>query len=66
MSWINRLPLLPKHKGQRELVFVIALFLVIAGLGLVGGMTGVLYKDVPTSTPTVTVVPGTPSATVTP
>jgi hypothetical protein len=47
---------LPKQQGKRELIFVIALFAVIAGAGFVGGATGILHKDVPTS--------GTPTATV--
>ncbi len=66
MTWLDRLPFLPKHKGQRELIFVVLLFVTIAAAGLIGGMTGVLYKDVPHSTPTVTITAGTPAATPTP
>lgn len=62
MSLLDRLPL-PKHQGKRELLFVIALFVVIAAAGFIGGQTGLLYKDVPTSTPAVT---ATPAATPTP
>jgi len=60
MSFLDRLPL-PKHQGKRELVFVIALFIVIAVAGFIGGQTGLLYKDVPTSTPSAVVA--TPPAT---
>jgi hypothetical protein len=46
---------LPEQQGKRELIFVIALFVVIAGAGFIGGQTGWLHKDVPTSaTPTAT------------
>lgn len=57
--------ILPKHQGKRELLFVIALFVVIAGAGFIGGQAGWLHKDVPTSeaTPTVTVTAPAPSAT---
>jgi len=48
--------ILPNHQGKRELIFVIALFVVIAGAGYLGGQFGWLHKDVPTS--------GTPVATV--
>jgi len=51
---INRF--LPEQQGKRELIFVILLFVVIAGAGFIGGQTGLLHKDVPTS--------GTPTATV--
>jgi hypothetical protein len=66
MSFLDRLPL-PKNQGKRELIFVIALFITIAALGFIGGQTGLLYKDVPTSTPaaivaTPTEAPGTPPA----
>ena len=49
--------ILPKHQGKRELIYVIALFVVIAGAGYLGGQFGWLHKDVPTSaTPTAIVV----------
>jgi hypothetical protein len=49
--------ILPEHQGKRELIFVIALFVVIAGAGYLGGQFGWLHKDVPTSaTPVATVV----------
>jgi hypothetical protein len=66
MKFLDRLPFLPEHQGKRELVFVIVLFVTIAGLGLIGGLTGVLYKDVPQSTPTAIVTTVTPDAAATP
>ena len=48
---------LPEQQGKRELIYVILLFVAIAGAGFIGGQTGWLHKDVPTS--------GTPTATVT-
>ncbi len=57
--------ILPQHKGKRELLFVIALFVSIAGAGVIGGQAGWLHKDVPTSdaTPTATITAPAPSAT---
>lgn len=55
--------ILPQHQGKRELIFVIALFFVIAGAGYLGGQFGWLHKDVPTSgTPVATIIE-TPEAT---
>ena len=41
--------ILSEHQGKRELIYVIALFVVIAGAGYLGGQFGWLHKDVPTS-----------------
>ena len=60
MQFLTRL--LPKQQGKRELLFVIALFVGVAGLGFIGGQAGWLYKDVPTSTPTAIVGTPPPSA----
>jgi hypothetical protein len=49
MSILDRIPFLPKEQGKRELVFFFTLAASIMLLGLVGGMTGLLYKDVPDS-----------------
>lgn len=65
MKFLDRLPFLPQHPGQRELVFVAVLVAVIAIAGFLGGYTGLLYKDVPSSTPTATLT-STPPATSTP
>lgn len=62
MRYINRF--LPKHQGKRELVFLALLVGLIVIAGFIGGTTGVLYKDVPTSTPTEVVA--TPDAAIPP
>jgi hypothetical protein len=49
MSFLDRIPFLPQEQGKRELVFFFTLAAGIMLLGLVGGMTGLLYKDVPES-----------------
>jgi hypothetical protein len=58
MSFLDRIPFLPKEQGKRELVFFFSLAAGIMLLGLVGGMTGLLYKDVPESN-TAAIVEGT-------
>ncbi len=67
MSFLDRIPFLPKQQGKRELVFFFALAASIMLLGLIGGMTGILYKDVPEShnSPMV-VVTSTPTTEPTP
>ncbi len=67
MSFLDRIPFLPKQQGKRELVFFFTLAASIMLLGLVGGMTGVLYKDVPESQTTpMVVVTATPTTEPTP
>ena len=61
MSFLDRLPFLPKHQGKRELVYIVLLAGSIMIAGLVFAEIGWLYKDVPTSTPTEIVA--TPSFT---
>lgn len=56
--------ILPEHQGKRELIFVIALFVVIASAGYLGGQFGWLHKDVPTSATPVATVVETPVPTV--
>lgn len=67
MKFLDRIPFLPKEQGKRELVFFFGLAATIMLLGLIGGMSGLLYKDVPESeaTPTV-IVTATPPADGTP
>ncbi|MBA3380174.1 MAG: hypothetical protein H0T93_14955 [Chloroflexia bacterium] len=72
MDFLDRIPFLTKHKGKRELIFVILLAGSIMVSGLVMAQLGWLYKDVPTSaTPTAIVAtppaadsttPGTPTS----
>ncbi len=57
MDFLDRIPFLTKHKGKRELIFVILLTGSIMIAGLVMAQIGWLYKDVPTSS-------GTPAALV--
>jgi len=73
MNVLDRIPILTKHKGKRELIFVILLAGSIMIAGLVMAQIGWLYKDVPTSaTPTATVsipleageTPATPSSSM--
>jgi len=71
MSFLERIPFMPKSEGKRELVFFFMLAGSIMLLGLIGGMTGLLYKDVPESTPaaieaTATVTEPTIEVTITP
>lgn len=56
MKFLDRIPFLPKEQGKRELVFFFTLAASIMVLGLIGGMTGVLYKNVPESENTPAVV----------
>jgi hypothetical protein len=65
MSFLDRIPFLPKQQGKRELVFFFSLAAGIMLLGLVGGMTGLLYKDVPESN-TSAIVEGTGTPTLDP
>jgi hypothetical protein len=53
MRFLDRLPFLPKHQGKRELVFVVVISASIMIAGFIAADLGWLYKDVPTSTPTV-------------
>jgi hypothetical protein len=66
MSLLDRIPFLPKHQGKRELVLVIMLVATVAIAGFIGAQAGWLYKDVPTSTPTVAspepTITGTPAS----
>jgi hypothetical protein len=66
MSFLDRLPFLPKHQGKRELVFVVLLAGSIMIAGLVFAEIGWLYKDVPTSTPTVVIDSQVATPTTTP
>ena len=66
MSFLDRIPFLPKHQGKRELVFFFVLAASIMVLGLVGGLTGLLYKDVPESQNSAIVETGTPTTEPTP
>jgi hypothetical protein len=67
MSFLDRVPFLPKQQGKRELVFFFSLAAGIMLLGLIGGMTGLLYKDVPESTtPAIVQETGTPTTEPTP
>lgn len=52
MSFLDRLPFLPKHQGKRELVFVVLVSSSIMIVGFIAADLGWLYKDVPSSTPT--------------
>ena len=52
MSFLDRIPFLPKHQGKRELVFFLTLAFGIMLIGLIAANLGWLYKDVPESTPT--------------
>ena len=53
MQFLDRIPFLTRHKGKRELIFVILMAGSIMVAGLVMAQIGWLYKDVPTSaTPT--------------
>ncbi len=62
MDFLDRIPFLTKHKGKRELIFVILLAGSIMIAGLVMAQIGWLYKDVPTSaTPTALIA--TPTGT---
>ena len=61
MDFLDRIPFLTKHKGKRELIFVILLSGSIMIAGLVMAEIGWLYKDVPTSA-TPTAIVGTPPA----
>lgn len=65
MSFLNRIPFLPKHQGKRELVFFLTLAFGIMLAGLIAAQAGWLYKDVPESdpTPTVTVMATPPAST---
>ena len=67
MNFLDRIPFLPKEQGKRELVFFFGLAASIMILGLIGGITGVLYNDIPQSdtTPTI-VVTASPTTTATP
>lgn len=60
MDFLDRIPFLTKHKGKRELIFVILLTGSIMIAGLVMAQIGWLYKDVPTSS-TPTALIATPS-----
>lgn len=66
MRFLDRLPFLPKHQGKRELVFVVVISAAIMIAGFIAADLGWLYKDVPSSTPTVTVTVATPAAQSTP
>lgn len=63
MQLLDRIPFLTRHKGKRELIFVILLAGSIMVAGLVMAQIGWLYKDVPTSaTPTaITTTPLAPA-----
>lgn len=60
MDVLDRIPFLTKHKGKREMIFVILLAGSIMVAGLVMAEIGWLYKDVPTSA-TPTAIVATPS-----
>ncbi len=62
MQFLDRIPFLTKHKGKRELIFVILMAGSIMVAGLVMAQIGWLYKDVPTSA-TPTAIVATPPAT---
>ncbi len=64
LNFLDRIPFLPKEQGKRELVFFFAMALGIMLAGLIMANLGWLYKDVPESDPTPTVlVTSTPPAT---
>ena len=62
MDFLDRIPFLTKHKGKRELIFVILLTGSIMISGLVMAQLGWLYKDVPTSATPAAVVAPPPAA----
>ncbi len=61
MDFLDRIPFLTKHKGKRELIFVILLTGSIMISGLVMAQLGWLYKDVPTSATPAAVVASPPA-----
>ena len=62
MDFLDRIPFLTKHKGKRELIFVILLAGSIMIAGLVMAELGWLYKDVPTSATPTAIVASPPAA----
>jgi hypothetical protein len=64
LKFLDRIPFLPKEQGKRELVGFLTLAFGIMLAGLIAAQLGWLYKDVPESDPTPTVlVTSTPPAT---